>query len=197
MIASGPGLLIQAAPFIDSISTILGQLNGQTLTAPVIVTPSAQAPTAPTNADLGLTSITTTDLTNLRLPDFTAAPPTLNLPATPSLNLPSAPGSPPTFTAPTTPDAPAYALPSVPTLTSIALPDVPTLTMIALPSVPPLTMIALPDVPTMTLPTFASARPDLSLAPIANAFVFSETEYTDTRIDSTRAKLLNEILNGD
>ena len=186
MIASGPGLLIQAAPFIDSISTILGQLNGQTLTAPVIVTPSAQAPTAPTNADLGLTSITTTDLTNLRLPDFTAAPPTLNLPATPSLNLPSAPGSPPTFTAPTTPDAPAYALPSVPTLTSIALPDVPTLTM-----------IALPDVPTMTLPTFASARPDLSLAPIANAFVFSETEYTDTRIDSTRAKLLNEILNGD
>ena len=174
MIASGPGLLIQAAPFIDSISTILGQLNGQTLTAPVIVTPSAQAPTAPTNADLGLTLITTTDLTNLRLPDFTAAPPTLNLPATPSLNLPSAPGSPPTFTAPTTPDAPAYALPSVPTLTSIAL----------------------PDVPTMTLPTFASARPDLSLAPIANAFVFSETEYTDTRIDSTRAKLLNEILNG-
>ena len=166
---------IQAAPFIDSISAILGQLNGQTLTAPAIITPSAQAPTAPTNADLGLTSIATTDLTNLRLPDFTAAPPTLNLPATPSLNLPSAPGSPPTFTAPTTPDAPAYALPSVPTLTSIAL----------------------PDVPTMTLPTFASARPDLSLAPIANAFVFSETEYTDTRIDSTRAKLLNEILNGD
>ena len=48
----------------------------------------------------------------------------------------------------------------------------------------------------MTLPTFASARPDLSLAPIANPFVFSETEYTDTLIDNTRAKLLNDILNG-
>ena len=51
VIASGPGLSIQAAPFIDSISAILGQLNGQTPTAPAIVTPNAQAPTAPTNAD--------------------------------------------------------------------------------------------------------------------------------------------------
>ena len=174
VIASVPGLSIQAAPFIDSISAILGQLNGQTLTAPAIITPSAQAPTAPTNAELGLTSIATTDLTNLQVPDFTAVAPALYLPATPSLNLPSAPGNPPTFTAPTTPDAPAYALPSVPTLTSIAL----------------------PDVPTVTLPTFASARPDLSFAPISNPFVFSGTEYADTLIDNTKAKLLNDILGG-
>ncbi len=101
VIASVPGLSIQAAPFIDSISAILAQLNGQTLTAPAIITPSAQAPMAPTNAELGLTSIATTDLTNLQVPDFTAVAPALYLPATPSLNLPSAPGNPPTFTAPT------------------------------------------------------------------------------------------------
>jgi len=75
VIASGSGLSIQAAPFIDSISAILGQLNGQTQTAPTIVTPNAQAPAAPTNIDLGLTSIATTDLTNLQVPDFTAAAP--------------------------------------------------------------------------------------------------------------------------
>ena len=72
VIASGPGLSIQAAPFVDSISAILGQLNGQTLNAPAIVTPSAMTPTAPTNADLCLTSIASTDLTNLQVPDFTA-----------------------------------------------------------------------------------------------------------------------------
>ena len=72
VIASGPGLSIQAAPFVDSISAILGQLNGQTLNAPAIVTPSAMAPMALTNADLCLTSIASTDLTNLQVPDFTA-----------------------------------------------------------------------------------------------------------------------------
>ena len=74
VIACGPGLSIQPASFVDSISAILGQLNGQTLNAPAMVTPSAMEPTAPTTADLCLTSIASTDLTNLQVPDFTAGP---------------------------------------------------------------------------------------------------------------------------
>lgn len=124
----------------------------------------------PVKPDIG--AFTAPNIGNI--PDLVAAEPILNFPPAPSTAMPASPGAAPAFNAPAIPDKPNMTLPDVPTFTPVALPDTPLIEM------PYFDMQA--DFGDLT-------------APLTN-FEYSEKEYQSALLDATKAKLLNDMLNG-
>lgn len=98
-------------------------------------------------------------------PQFTAQPPSVNLPQSPT---------PLTTTAPVAPALPTVAIPSAPT---VVLPDVPTLLG-----------INVPNEPLLNLPTFTKVLPDSPLAPNF-IFSFNEPGYSDGLLTDLKMQL--------
>lgn len=133
---------------------------------PSIAIVSAAAPTAPTP--------TFSTITDVAVPDFTAAEPSLAFPTVPSSTLPTAPGDAPPIAAPGLPSAPTLNLPAVPTFDSLAI----------------------PDPPAIYLPTFSALAPDDDLVAPTTQFEYHEAAYESALMDPLKAKLLSDLTNG-
>lgn len=110
----------------------------------------------------------------LNVPDFVMAAPIINIPDAPVVALPAAPGASPEFISPLLPTKPTISLPVAPTFAPVATPVAPSV------SVPYFDMAA--DFGEVTAPT--------------HSFSWSEQEYESVLLDETKAKILNDILNG-
>lgn len=133
---------------------------------PSVAIISAAPPTAP--------ALSFSTITDVAVPDLTAAAPTLEFPVTPTATLPAAPGEAPTFATPVIPDSPTTALPAVPTFESLAI----------------------PEPPSIALPTFSALAPIDDLVAPSGQFEFYEAAYESTLLDPLKAKLLNDLANG-
>lgn len=142
---------------------------------------TAGAPTRPTiPSSTGLEAPVSPDspsfsaITTLAIPEFVENLPTLNLPTAPSSSLPGAPGNAPEFLAPALPDRPVFSLPDVPTFTPIEI----------------------PEVAATSMPTFTTDLPLDEMTELTSAFEYSENDYSSTLLDETKAKILDDLLNG-
>lgn len=113
-------------------------------------------------------------------PTFTAADPSLNLPAPPSGLSVTAPTAGPDIE------------------TDFEFPDAPTEESLALPDVPTFLELEIPESPVINLPEFLAEEPDVSKigAPPSSTFNWSESFYTDDLLEATQAELLDRIVNG-
>lgn len=108
------------------------------------------------------------------IPELALAPPTLNFPVTPTTAMPASPGSAPVFNMPSLPTKPSTALPPAPTFENVPLPPTPAIDI-------PLFDID-DDFGTIISPTVH--------------FEYHENEYQSALLDATKAKLLNDMVNG-
>lgn len=125
------------------------------------------APTRPT-----LPSFTVPNIGNI--PELAVAAPTLVFPTAPTTPMPPSPGNAPEFVSPALPAKPSLTLPTAPTFAPVALPESPLVEM------PYFDLDA--DFGDVTAPT--------------NVFEYGEREYQSALLDATKAKLLDDILNG-
>lgn len=151
---------------LPTITVDLPSLDGQigdfvAPTQPVRPTADMNLPAAPSEPAIGNVS----PLTVPDAPDFTAAPPSLNLPAAPAPLTASLPVA-PELHAVTIPSSPDFELPEVPTLVGISV----------------------PTAPLLNLPVFRAVLPDSPLAP-AYIFDFAEERYTSTLLTKLRTLL--------
>lgn len=135
-------------------------------------------PAAPDVGDISATAPTYTPGTVTLpeaqpIPEFTATPPTLAIPAAPDNTLPTVPAT-PIITDPTLPDSP----------------------VVTLPVAPEVGLITLPDVPSVEIPTFDAQRPVDDLVAPSNNFEFYEQLYSSALMDELKSKLLNDLQNG-
>lgn len=150
-------------------ASVLGY-NGGLVPAPrdITVPPiSASRPTAPS-----LDSLPT--ITAPSIPELIAAEPVITLPSAPSTALPSAPGAAPEFNAPAVPDAPKLTLPDVPTFTAVEIPVAPALENVA----------------------FSGVLEGDNLTAPTERFAYAEQEYKSALLDSLKAKLLKDLVDG-
>lgn len=105
--------------------------------------------------------------------DFTQSAPVLSLPSAPSSTLPTVPVA-PSITSPVIPDAPTVVIPDAPTVTTPVL----------------------PVTPTIQLPYFTSVLPVDDMVAPTYTFAFAEQAYSSALLDATKAKLLDNMLNG-
>lgn len=156
----GAASTISSLPPIDvALPTITGAIGDYTAPdTPQRPSMDMSMPAAPTEPSL----TTVSPLVVPDAPDFTAAPPTLNLP--------DAPGA---LTA---------TIPAAPELNTVAIPAAPAF---ELPDVPTLVGISVPTAPLLNLPVFRAVLPDSPLAP-AYIFSFAEETYTSTLLTKLR-----------
>jgi hypothetical protein len=108
------------------------------------------------------------------VPTFDMAAPIVTIPPAPSSALPAAPGSSPEFVTPAIPTAPDYVLPPAPVFAPVEIP------------VPP----------SVTIPYFEMEADFGEVIAPTEQFQWSEQEYQSVLLDATKAKILNDILNG-
>lgn len=150
----------------DVTDTAEAKLTALTPPRPTFPGVSATLPVGPTFAF--------TDLVPPEVADFVAAAPAINIPDAPSAALPSPPSA-PTVNDVVIPDSPTVNLPVAPTLSSYG---------------------AVPVPPSIELPYFEADLPlDDLVAPSAE-FSFYEQLYSSALLDATKAKLLDDMLNG-
>lgn len=166
---SYPDIPVASHAFYDALSNNIGTLQGVAPTAPNIDIPSATAPIAPT-----LVTPNTALVSNIVVPELTAAVPVLNIPASPALVLPDAPTNAPTINMPAIPDAPTITLPAVPALTDIVL----------------------PNAPAVTIPDFIAASPVNDLTAPTNTFAWAEQAYASALGDTLQARIIEDLESG-
>lgn len=127
----------------------------------------AQQPESPELSDVATPNIP-------NVPTFDESAPTLNLPTAPSASLPAAPTNMPEFSPPALPSKPIFALPTVPTFAPIAI----------------------PEVPELDIPIFDASVPVDELIEPSTAFDFVELDYSSDLLDSIKAKLRGDLVNG-
>jgi hypothetical protein len=108
------------------------------------------------------------------IPELTVAEPIIDLPDAPTMDLPGAPTGAPTFNAPALPDKPQFTLPDVPTFSPVAIPE--------------------PE--NIEIPLFDADTDFGDIVSPTQEFNWSEEEYQSALLDATRAKILDDILNG-
>lgn len=113
------------------------------------------------------------EATEITIPEFTTAPPALNLPETPDTTLPS-----------------------VPTAPSVSDPVLPTAPEIDLPTVPSFASISLPLPPSVDVPSFTAGLPSEDFLTPTNSFAFYEEQYSSALLDELNSKLLSDLENG-
>lgn len=107
-------------------------------------------------------------------PALIAAEPVLNIMARPSSALPSAPGAAPQFNMPALPNKPTATLPPAPTFVAVAIPPAPALDGFA----------------------FGEILPGDELTAPSERFSFVEREYQSVLLDSLKAKLMKDLVEG-
>jgi predicted nucleic acid-binding Zn-ribbon protein len=181
--------VVQANAFINQVANLANQDFPVTVPADLGygrsgITDSAKAeldgqrPTRPTIPGITVTApdAPTFDFTAVvpvAVLDFLKSAPVLSLPSAPSAVLPPAP-TPPLITDPVIPEAPVVTIPASP---SVTMPNLPT-------------------APTIQLPFFNANLPVDDLVAPTDTFQFAEAVYESALLDATKAKLLNDILNG-
>ncbi len=120
-----------------------------------------------------LDKINTSDINANVINDFTGQAPTLS-----------------SISEPTHFDEPA---PTAPNITQIDVPSAPSYT---LPEIPTFNAIEIPTAPAVTMPSFSSTLPYNDLTAPENVYSYTEKEYVSELLDSVKAKLNNDVVNG-
>ena len=94
------------------------------------------------------------------------------------------------------PTAPSSVLPNTPLAPTMVDPVIPEAPVVVIPTSPTVVMPFLPTPPSIQLPFFDSTLPIDDLVAPTFTFSFAEQVYQSTLLDATKAKLLDDILNG-
>jgi len=169
-VSSLDNLINAEAPFVNipagayDASASLYELYLRTPVLPSNVV-SVSIPSAP--------SLTFSTVGDVTVPEFSATPPSVDIPTATAISLP--------------------AVPTQPEVQDVALPTAPTVT---LPTAPSLSTISVPLPPSITIPDFTSTLPAEDFLTPSNTFSFAEQAYVSALLDAEKAKLLNDLENG-
>ena len=158
---------------IEYDETSLMGLDGLALAPPDYPTIDSVTVTMPSFTDTKPT-VTTVDVDERVVPEFTDEPANINIPEAPTDEFPTFDTAAPPITQPNIPTAPDYTIPPVPTIDNISIPSPPEYNFI----------------------DFDAEAPTMDLDPPSTGFSWTEELYTSDLKTAVESKLLTDVVNG-